>query len=275
MTNSIDTVSSAVGPERTVSCQLTIDAPAAAVWKALTDPVELARWFPLEADATPGAGGSIRMCWPGERDSAASIAIWEPERRLRLIGFPSDGPMPLATDYLLESAGGRTSLRVVTAGFGRGADWDEMFDGVRCGWAFELRSLRHYLERHRGNDRRVAWARANYAGSHEQTWTRLTGPGGWFGPSGLPSLVPQQPYAVVSAAGDLLEGTVEVYEPPRQFTGTVRDLNDALFRVELWGGGGAGAARIVLWLATYGVPAKGVADLERRWQASLDAVVRG
>lgn len=104
---------------------------------------------------------------------------------------------------------------MVSSGFGQGDAWDEMFEGVRCGWAFELRSLRHYLERHRGTNRQTVWVRKDFTGSHAAGWAHLTGPGGWFGPAGLPALVPGERYATRTAAGDLLEGRAKLWEPPR------------------------------------------------------------
>ncbi len=48
------------GRSRSNETQLEIAAPVEALWKALADPAELVRWFPLEAQVTPGPGGSIR-----------------------------------------------------------------------------------------------------------------------------------------------------------------------------------------------------------------------
>ena len=46
---------------RSVEQVIEINAPIEAVWKALNDPVELVRWFPLEAGVN--ADGSIWMSW--------------------------------------------------------------------------------------------------------------------------------------------------------------------------------------------------------------------
>ena len=48
-------------------------------------------------------------------------------------------------------------MRLVHSGFGAGAEWDDEFDSISNGWKFERRGLRHYLQRHFGKDRRVAW----------------------------------------------------------------------------------------------------------------------
>ena len=56
-------------------------------------------------------------------------------------------------EFTLETHQGKTRLRLVHSGFGEGAAWDNELEGITEGWQAELRSLRHYLERHRGQDR--------------------------------------------------------------------------------------------------------------------------
>jgi uncharacterized protein YndB with AHSA1/START domain len=246
---------------RSVEKTIEIDAPVDAVWAAISDAKELMRWFPPQARSTPGLGGSIWMCWEGFYESDGRIDVWEPERHLRITGFPQQ----LATDYYLEGKGGTTVLRVVTSGFGPEESWDEMVEGVRCGWDFELRSLRHYLEHHRGQDRIVAWARAHYNDSHQDVWPRLVGSGGWFaGPSETKI---GKRYDVTTATSDDLAGTLLVWDPPRQLVVTVEKMNNALLRVELFGEGDDATATI--WLSAYGVPAGDVASLERKWREYL------
>jgi len=258
---------------RTVDQRIPVAAPTDVVWRALTEARELMRWFPLEAGVSPGRGGTMRMCWPGEFEEEARIDVWEPGRHLRVLGFPSGGAMTLVTDYYLESSGGGTVVRVVSSGFGAGEEWDELYEGVRCGWEFELRSLRQYLERHRGEDRRVAWARTCFSCGHAAAWERITRPGGWFGAAGLTLASPGERYRFRTATGEELAGRVEVSEAPRQFAGTVENWNHGLFRLELWGREAAG--RAVAWLATWGEPSRDIAALEQAWQGAMDACLGG
>ena len=248
---------------RSLEREIAIDAPADAVWKALTDVEELTRWFPLEARVTPGTGGSIWMRWDDASDfDDTRIEIWAPERHLRTVGRGGTW-VGIATDYYLQARGGGTLLRVVSSGFGAGEDWDDLLEAFGSGWDFELRGLRHYLERHRGRNRVAARARAPYPCSDREAWARLTEPGGWFGPDGLASLTEGARYATRTATGEELAGVVHTWQPPRQFSGTVKGWNEALLRVQLYG-------RVAtLWLSTYGVPAADVRSLERSWQASL------
>ena len=248
--------------KRVVEREITIDAPVDAVWKALTDADELTRWFPTHARVTPGEGGAIWMCWEDHYDAESAIEIWEPNRHLRA-RFPAERPQ-LATDYYLEGRGGGTVLRVVTSGFGSGEDWDEMFAGVKHGWAFELRGLQHYLENHRGHSRAVAWANTPTGLTNEEAWSRLTKPGGWLNPDGELNVTESGSYSLRTATGEHMAGTVQAWSPPRQFVGTVDGLNNAMFRMELEGT--SGSVRLMLWLSTYDVPEADVHAIQTRWR---------
>src|SRR5512134_330311 len=122
---------------KTIDTVLEIAASPDAVWRALTDPVELTRWFPLEAQVTPGVGGRIRWSWGEPIVSEASIETWEPTRRLRLIEqtnlgdhvTPEEGRLPgRVLEFTLEPREGKTILRLVHSGFGDEAEWEnELF----------------------------------------------------------------------------------------------------------------------------------------------------
>jgi uncharacterized protein YndB with AHSA1/START domain len=244
-----------------------IAAPADAVWRALTDATELTRWFPLEARVTPEVGGSVWMRWNDLYEGASRIEIWEPGTHLRL-AFPLDGPGPVATDYYLAGRGGTTTLRVVTSGFGEGADWDAFYDGVHFGWTFELCALRHYVERHLGADRRVVWVQRPYPADRDDAWRRLTGARGWLASAGSP-VAEGKSYALRTASGDELRGLAHVWRPPALFVGTVERWNHALLRVETW----RKPAIVSVWLATYGVPAGEVAGIEAAWETSIETAL--
>ena len=160
---------------RVIETTVEIAAPVSAVWKALTDARELERWFPLEARVTPGVGGEVFMSWGAPWEGGSRIDVWEENKRLRTRGFLEHGDASLV-EYTLEARGGKTVLRLVHSGFAHGTDWeDELFGGTERGWRYELRSLRHYLERHAGTDRRALWPRAKVRGTAAEVWNRLVG----------------------------------------------------------------------------------------------------
>ena len=263
--------------ERAFEMEIDIDAPADEVWRALSDAEELTRWFPLEASVQPGRGGT--MTWTWEQPWMTRIDRWDPPRRLRLIqadeqpldvdGRPIETgravPARIGIEFTLETMHGKTRLRLVHSGFGPGAEWDDEVEGISLGWQFELRSLRHYLQRHHGRDRHVGWARASSPLSIDDTWARLVGPDG-FSVGGATA---GQPYQLDTPTADHFSGTTELAIPRREFFGTVRELDDGVFRVSSYPA--AGQVGVTVWAATYsaGLAAR-VADFGPRAREVLD-----
>ena len=264
---------------RAFEMTIDIDAPPGAVWDALTKAEELVRWFPLDARVEPGAGGSMTWSWGDMWSGTMRIDAWEPERLLRLIDeqarpydvdggqsvAPGTTPARVALEMTLETHQGKTRVRLVHSGFGHGAAWDDELDGVSSGWQFELRSLRHYLERHRGRERHAAWAHTGIARPIADVWSRLVSADGF--PIGASVLQPGGAY-VVDAAGDRFSGTIELHLPGRDFFGTVAELGDGVFRLAAYPGGGK--TGVTVWVATYKPEAERMRALQQRVQATLD-----
>lgn len=244
--------------ERTIEREIEIAAPAEAVWKALTEARELERWFPTLAEVDRQRK-TIRLAWGDAYDSTGAIEAWEEGRHLRH-RFPMVEGVHLATDYRLEGRGGRTILRVVSSGFGSGSSWDEAYDGVSSGWDFELYALRHYLERHRGEDRRVVLLVRPLTGSPTAMWSSLTGPGGLFR-DGLH--LDGAVWRGTAAGGTALSGEVVSSGAPRHFAGRVREVNDGLFRIEIEAGD---PGRVWVQLAGWNVEAAALDELAAAWE---------
>ena len=252
-----------------------------AVWQALTDPVEITRWFASHADVEPGAGGTWMISWDGNWPWKTAIEIWEPNRRLRLVdrnARPYDiegravdesvAPMPIALDWHIDGRDGTTTLRLVHSGFGRGGAWDDEFDGVSVGWPLELNGLKHYLERHRGERREVAWSRIAVAAPPDSIWPRLVGPDGIMRDARLLSLQPGDRYETVLSTGDRLAGAVAQRIGNRGVQVTVDAWNGALYR--LWVDRVGRESAVNSWLSAYGVPAEVVERFNTRVRAELD-----
>jgi uncharacterized protein YndB with AHSA1/START domain len=261
--------------EKAIDTTVEIAAPVEAVWKAISDPRELERWFPLQARVTPGEGGEVFMSWGPPWEGASRIEAWEPERLLRTRGFLEHGDASMV-EYTLEARGGSTVLRLVHSGFATGGDWeDELFGGTERGWRYELRSLRHYLERHAGRDRVVAWPRAPVRGTAADVWRRLLGPDGLVREGRIDGKAEGDRYRAVASTGDVFEGTVVVNDPPFEFAGTVSGLRDALVSLRTHEAGGPqekDGHAAGLFLSTWGVPPADVEALGERWQRLLDGI---
>ena len=249
--------------------EIELAASPASVWKALTDSEELARWFPLSARVTPGENGTIFMSWGPGCEGEARITGWEPQKLLRLVQQLGEiaGPEGITIEWKLEQRRGRTILRLVQSGFSAGGDWaDEYFSSTEYGWAFMLVNLRHYLERHAGMARAVAWPRQKTKLSRDEAYRRLAAPGGLFR-EGAGGLKVDGEYMLESASGESYEGRVEFVKPPRGFCLSVRHLNDALFWLTIEGIAGEHEAQI--WLSTYNLPQAKVEAFEQQWAGEL------
>lgn len=225
---------------RAFDMTLDIDASPAEVWRALTEAEELVRWFPLQAAVTMGpgeqpAGGTMAWTWPAEQPWVHRIDEWEPLKRLRLVQPPRAGESrperagaaPVALEFTLDTHEGGTRLRMVHSGFGFGGSWDDEFDGIKSGWQYELRSLRHYLERHRGRPRQFGLARAHTALPLPAAWARLVSAEGF----GLhTSSDTGGAFTVEAATSDRFSGSNSLLLAD-EFAGAIPALHDALLRL--------------------------------------------
>ncbi|HJR59685.1 MAG TPA: SRPBCC domain-containing protein [Vicinamibacterales bacterium] len=235
---------------RSIVKEVTIDAPADAVWKALTEADQLIRWFPVDARVRPGPGGSIWISWGGGTEGEAPITAWEPNRRF---GWTETrGPVKLAVEFHLEAAGGRTVVRLVQSGFGDGPDWDDEFHMTTGGWSYFVEHLRWYLERHRGVPRDLIAFRDPVETTRAQAFASLLGPAGLSVDGSLRTAKAGEPYRTTTAAGDPLSGTVVASSPDTWQMGfTIDQLGDAIAFIEIEPA--EGGARAGFWLSTYGL----------------------
>ncbi len=262
---------------RSVEVQLDIAAPLDAVWKAITEADEMKRWFPLDAESKPGVGGHILRLWGDVCTWQTRIDTWEPSAHLRLVSAAPQhsvqndavaaAPAELVEDWHLEGRSGKTVLRMVHSGIPTATEWDAEFDGYSRGWNFELRALRHYLENHLGSDRIVTWVRRKTAITLREIWRRLTGRDGMVRDGSIEGAKEGDRYDITTADGHALAGIVQVHIPPRSFSGTVDQMNNGLFRVEVEGA--QGANEINVWLSTYGVSQNEIENFERKWSSLL------
>jgi uncharacterized protein YndB with AHSA1/START domain len=65
-----------------VTREVTIAASAASVWRALTDPVELAAWFGAEVELDVRRGGAVRFRWPDGTERRGVVVDLTAPRRL-------------------------------------------------------------------------------------------------------------------------------------------------------------------------------------------------
>jgi len=121
----------------------------ARVFKAFTEPLLVTRWYATEASVDARTGGSYRVKLRDGRVRDASIDVWEPGRRLRLIymtdpDLPPGGPV--VEDIVFDVKGAGTVVRVLGSGMPSDREWDAEFMFLRRGWTYWLDALKRLLE---------------------------------------------------------------------------------------------------------------------------------
>src|SRR5262249_6902785 len=169
--------------ERTQQHEIEIDAPIEVVWKAIAEAEELVRWFCEEARTDLHQGGTRWVSWGEGMSGEGIIEEWNPPQalRVRLTGAAPDAdsaaeapPSPQQiNEYLLESRGNRTVLRLVHSGIPSSSNWDGYYDGLDRGWQLFLLALRHYLENHRGEPRTNLVIMRPVSGELNEAWKKL------------------------------------------------------------------------------------------------------
>lgn len=255
------------GEERKIEKQIEIAATPEEVWKALTTGEGLERWFPLEAKVEPGVGGKLFASWGPEWQITSEITGWEPNRR---IAWGTGKPVRM--EVTIEARGGKTIVRLVQSSFSTGADWEnEFYDSTDYGWVFMLANLRHYLERHAGVPRAVAWPRMKAEMARPVAYERLAGVGGIFADGAAKDLREGARYSLRTATGEAWSGEVKFVRAPRGFCVSVDQMKDALMWLTIEGA--KAPHDVQLWFSTYGVPAAEVKEIESQWGGELKRIL--
>ncbi len=280
-------------PTRAQEHRIEIKAPAAQVWKAISDGEELTRWFVEEAKITPNAngayeGGRYWISWGAGMEGESRIEVWKPGELLRLThAKPSEEMVecglfpkafleleePLVEEYRLESSGGATVLRLVHSGIPTSEDWDEYYDGTHRGWKTFLFGLRHYVEKHFGKPRRNVFVMLPVNASYEQIWDRLTGTDGLAREGTLAGLQAGERYRLTTALGERFEGTILMHVPPKSLVMTVDTIDDALLSVSI--DDMAEKKLFYMTLATFGTTEADVDAIRARWLPWMQRLLPG
>ena len=277
-----ETDQGSLGPERettkTIDLEIEVEADSAAVWEALSQGQLLRRWFPLDARIEPGVGGTVWLSWGPGVEATGEIEVWEEGRHLRYVdqvpedhqGVAEEQRVRVAVDYFLEARGGTTVVRLVNSGFEASDDWADFVDTVDSGWRYCLWNLKHYLERHRGKERRMVWERRWLDVPKEEAWRRLLGSGG-LAETVSPVEIGAEAHGtpVTLWSGD--QGVVHRANAPIHLAARFESLGDALLLLELEPGDGR--YHMGVWLSLYGVEEEQGRRLECSLASALDRLL--
>ena len=152
--------------ERGYAHRVDIEGEVRATWLALTEVGHLRVWCAPDAQIRARAGGLFRATVDRVTEMEASIDVFVPERRLRLIYLPSPAlpatESAIVADFILEPApppAGGAIVRMLGMGVPDGQEWDVPFKRMKVGWAAAMARLKVYVER----QMRVAAARGGGA----------------------------------------------------------------------------------------------------------------
>jgi len=139
--------------------QLSIRAPRAKVWRAITDVAQFCEWFRFKLDGPFVAGQTVRgnPTHPGYEHMKVEMRVEqiEPERYFayRWHPYPNDPKVDYSTEpmtlveFMLEETSEGTDVTIVESGFdgiplARRAEAFRMNDG---GWAGQIKNLARYV----------------------------------------------------------------------------------------------------------------------------------
>lgn len=121
-----------------------LPAPPTTVFRALTEPSELRRWFLKDAELPPRAGATYRFVWREGYRHRAKVIAFEPDRKL-VLEWPAKGLGKTEVSFALAPRKGGTRLVLRHTGFGRSPGWIANYGGTCEGWAYFLTNLKSVL----------------------------------------------------------------------------------------------------------------------------------
>jgi uncharacterized protein YndB with AHSA1/START domain len=130
---------------RTLEKELFINASPERVFRALTEPADLERWFVQKAEVDLRQGGAIRLEWAPDAVENGSILVLDPPHRLSY-RWEALEPSPTTITFELTAENDGTRLRLFHTGIGQGEDWDRYYSAVSPGWNAHLANLTAWLE---------------------------------------------------------------------------------------------------------------------------------
>ena len=136
---------------------------------------------------------------------------------------------------------------MVASGFGEGPQWDQEYDGTYHGWDLFHKTMKHYLEHHRGQPAGNVVLYAVLAIPPAEAWARLMGADGLVKEGSSDDLTVGAPFRFVTSQGDVFAGVVRNYVPGKTFAAMVESLNKSILNIEMSTIPGHGHSSISRW----------------------------
>ena len=131
------------------------DAPPETVFAALTEPVQLTRWFLSKAKVDLKKGGKIEFIWEGGHKMTGKVKQLVPGKKIAY-GWHDDlgkgKEAKTLAEFVVSKKGTGSMLKLTHSGFGDSKPWIELYGAIQSGWAYYLMNLKSVL--HEGKDLR-------------------------------------------------------------------------------------------------------------------------
>lgn len=225
--------------------EVTIAAPAEAVWDAITDPAKIYNWFGWDAVGLKDEVAYIFVDH-AQRDDARRVLVFE----------------GVNDRFEVIDQGGQTVLRVIRT-VADSDSWDGIYEDMTEGWISFVQQLKLAMEQHGLGPRRTIYLEGAARAGGQAPLAAL-------GLSDVADTPPGAALAVTLPTGEAVEGRAW-HRTPWQFGLTVPQWGDGLLIVTdksttETSPDGRGA----LILTTYGLSEPEFAALEARWKGWWD-----
>ncbi|MGC2289221.1 MAG: SRPBCC domain-containing protein [Thermoplasmata archaeon] len=129
-----------------------VEAPVETVFRALTEPEELTRWFLTDAVLPPERGATYVFTWTRNRRHSGKVMDFVRNQRLTL-SWPAHGLGDTRVTLSVRPDAQGTRLEVRHTGYRKTDAWLKIYGGTQSGWAYYLTNLKSVLEH--GHDLRA------------------------------------------------------------------------------------------------------------------------
>ncbi len=136
--------------------EILIEASIDVVWRVVTEPEHITRWFATAAELEGRAGGEGRLAFEEGEAYYLQVETFEPPHRfayrwLHESGAKARADNSMLVEFTLLDEAGKTRLRVVESGFDH-VDWTDeakakYAEGHTTGWELIVGRLRDYVVR--------------------------------------------------------------------------------------------------------------------------------
>ena len=134
---------------RTIKQGIYIKAPPRKIFRSLTEPRLLRKWFLSAAKLSPRKGGNYEFTWHGGYKHSGKVLDYLRDKRLSLSWPGVMGGKLLGNTrvtFRLKPKGDGTFLELVHSGFKSGNQWIELYGAVSSGWAYFLTNLKSVVQ---------------------------------------------------------------------------------------------------------------------------------